>query len=79
MGWVQLAIAVLGFAREVLKQLNAHHKCNAEIVTGLKQFNKSLHTANEKGDTSAVEKMFADIFAKPGGAEPGSSLQNNGQ
>lgn len=54
MGWMQLAMAVLGIAREIFSYYRKHQKANDECAKKLSEFKKS----------EDFERMFGDIINK---------------
>lgn len=54
MGYVQLALAVIGIAKEIFKFYNRNETENKECAQKLKEFKKSEN----------FEKMFTDVLNK---------------
>jgi hypothetical protein len=75
MGWFQLAVVALSFMRELLKYLNHLEERNlkpSEKAEKIGEFKEALKAAKKEGNTSALEKMFADLIPSRGDA-PGVS------
>lgn len=62
MGYVQLVIAVIGLAREIVKFSNNRDKCNKKISGEIKLFTQKIEKARKDGDNSDIEISFSNLF-----------------
>lgn len=70
MGYVQLVLAVLSFAKELFKYLNAQDEQNKTCATKVKDVADAIKTARKSKDTSGLESAFAGLgFADPFGSK----------
>ena len=62
MGWIQLTIAAVSLAREIIKYLKERDKSPVNTAEKIAQFKEGLNHARKTQDTSKLEEAFAGII-----------------
>ncbi len=61
MGWIQLASAVLGLAKEIFRYLRKQEESDKECAIKVKQTTKEIKNARKTKNTESLEKSFARL------------------
>lgn len=59
--YIQIVLAALGVAREVLRYVNKSQDLKIEKVKKARDFRDALRKANENGKTTDIERAFSDL------------------
>jgi len=60
--WVQVALASISLAREIVQLLHTHEKSAKTKANKLRAMKEAMKGARD-GNTSQIEHMFSDLFA----------------